>query len=134
MSRFLFLLWDGGGNVPPQLGIARRLVTRGHQVRVLTEPSLEPEVTAAGASFVVLTSAPHRYDRSPDSDFVRDWAARTPIGEFARTRDRVMIGPAARYADDVLAELRRAPADDSSSTGSWLAVRSPVKRRDCLPH
>jgi len=118
MSRFLFLLWDGGGNVPPQLGIARRLVARGHQVRVLTEPSLESEVTAAGASFVALTSAPHRYDRSPDSDFVRDWAARTPIGEFARTRDRVMIGPAARYADDVLAELRRDPAD--ALVSDWM--------------
>lgn len=118
MSRFLFLLWDGGGNIPPQLGIARRLVARGHQVRVLTEPSLEPEVTAVGASFVALTRAPHRYDRSPDSDFVRDWEARTPIGEFARTRDRVMIGPAVRYAEDVLAELRRDPAD--ALVTDWL--------------
>ncbi len=111
MSRFLLLLWDGGGNVPPQLGIARRLMNRGHDVRVLTEPSLEREVTAVGARFVGLTAAPHRSDRSPESDFVRDWEARTPIGEFARTRDRVMIGPATRYAADVLAELRREPVD-----------------------
>lgn len=107
MSRFLFLLWEGGGNVPPQLGIARRLHARGHQVRVLAEPSLEPEVTAAGATFVALQAAPHRFDKLPESDFVRDWEARTPIGEFARTRDRVMIGPAGRYATDVLTELGR---------------------------
>jgi UDP:flavonoid glycosyltransferase YjiC (YdhE family) len=111
MSRFLFLLWDGGGNVPPQLGIVRRLVARGHAVRVLAEPSLQPEVASAGASFVSLSAAPHRFDRTPSSDFVRDWEARTPIGEFGRARDRVMIGPARLYADDVLAELRREPAD-----------------------
>lgn len=111
MSRFLLVLWDGGGNVPPQLGIARRLVARGHDVRVLTEPSLAGEVTGVGARFVSLRTAPNRVDRAPESDFVRDWEARTPIGEFARTRDRVLIGPAARYAADVLAELRREPAD-----------------------
>lgn len=124
MSRFLFLLWDGGGNVPPQLGIARRLVERGHDVRVLTEPSLEGEVTAAGASFVALTTAPRRFDRSAESDFVRDFEARTPIGEFARTRDRVMIGPAARYADDVLAELQRAPAD--ALVVDWLLLGGAI--------
>src|SRR3954463_5085257 len=105
VSRYLFVLWDGGGNVPPQLGIVSRLVARGHDVRVLAEPSLEPDVTATGASFVSLDRAPHRDDRSPESDFVRDWEARTPIGEFARTRDRVLIGPSALYAHDVLAEL-----------------------------
>ena len=120
MSRFLFLLWDGGGNVPPQLGIARRLVARGHHVRVLTEPSLEREVTSAGASFVPLTTAPHRFDRLADSDFVRDWEAHTPVGEFARTRDRVLIGPATRYADDVLAELRHEPAD--ALVVDWLLL------------
>jgi len=28
-------MWDGGGNVPPELAVARRLVGRGHAVRVL---------------------------------------------------------------------------------------------------
>lgn len=120
MSRFLLLLWDGGGNVPPQLGIARRLVSRGHDVRVLSEPSLEGHVRSTGAGFVPLSAAPHRFDRSPQSDFVRDWEARTPIGEFARTRDLVMIGPASRYADDVLAELRRQPAD--ALVVDWLLL------------
>jgi UDP:flavonoid glycosyltransferase YjiC (YdhE family) len=111
MSRYLFVLWDGGGNVPPQLGIVSRLVARGHDVRVLADPSLEHDIAATGATCVPLSQAPHRYDRSPESDFVRDWEARTPIGEFARTRDRVLIGPSALYARDVLAELERAPSD-----------------------
>jgi len=38
--RFLFVLWEGGGNVPIQLGLAKGLVERNHDVRVLTEDSL----------------------------------------------------------------------------------------------
>jgi hypothetical protein len=38
MKHFLFVMFEGGGNVPPQLGIARRLVGRGHVVRVLADP------------------------------------------------------------------------------------------------
>jgi hypothetical protein len=49
-KRFLFVFWEGGGNVPPQLGLVRRLVSRGHEVRVLTEPasSSRPWPTAPG--------------------------------------------------------------------------------------
>ena len=36
--RFLFAMWDGGGNVPPEIGLASRLVERGHAVRVLGIP------------------------------------------------------------------------------------------------
>ena len=32
MTRFAFVTWDGGGNVPPALGIAQALVARGHDV------------------------------------------------------------------------------------------------------
>lgn len=42
---------------------------------------------------------------------MRDWEARTPLGEFARTRDRVMIGPAARYAADVMDEIAENSVD-----------------------
>lgn len=105
MSRFLFVLWEGGGNVPPQLGIARRLLARGHQVRVLGDSCLEADIRSAGADFAAFTGAPHRLDRSPGSDYVLDWEPRTPIGRFARTRDREMIGPAADYAADVLAAI-----------------------------
>lgn len=32
MSRFAFVTWDGGGNVPPAVGIAQELAVRGHGV------------------------------------------------------------------------------------------------------
>ena len=33
MAEILFVTWDGGGNVPPALGIADRAAERGHAVR-----------------------------------------------------------------------------------------------------
>ena len=105
--RFLFVMWEGGGNVPPQLGLARKLVARGHQVRVLTEPSVREDVLATGASYRSFTRAPHRRNRSRESDLVRDFDARTPIGALAATRDRVMFGPARAYAEDTLEEIGR---------------------------
>ena len=32
MTRFAFATWDGGGNVPPAIGIAQELASRGHHV------------------------------------------------------------------------------------------------------
>lgn len=107
IGRFLFVMWEGGGNVPPQLGLARKLVDRGHQVRVLTEPSLRQDVSGTGASYTSFTSAPHRSDRSRHSDLARDFDAKTPIGALAAVRDRVMFGPARAYAQDTAAEIAR---------------------------
>lgn len=105
--KFLFVMGDGGGNVPPQLGIARRLVARGHTVRVLTEPCLEQDVDAIGASYTSFAKAPHKYQRSRESDFVRDFEARTPLGRLAAFRERVIFGPAREYAEDTATEISR---------------------------
>ncbi len=40
MGRILFVTWDGGGNVPPVLGLAGRLRQRGHAVRAMGSASL----------------------------------------------------------------------------------------------
>ena len=109
--KFLFALWEGGGNVPPQLGVARALANRGHDVRVLADRVLVEDVEAARCTPVTWTEAPQRASRGPESEFVGHWRARTPAGGFARVRDAILTGPAARYARDVAAELRRQPAD-----------------------
>jgi MGT family glycosyltransferase len=82
-------------------------------VRVLTESSLASDVAAAGASFEPFATAPNRASR--DEDLVADWQARTPLGAFARARDRVMMGPAPAYAADTAAALEREPADAVAS-------------------
>ena len=109
---FLFAAWDGGGATPPLLSMAGALAARGHEVRVLGDPVLEAEVVPTGAEFRPWTTAPHRTTREhPSTEVIRDWEAKTPLGGFARTRDRLICGPAADFARDTLSELARRPAD-----------------------
>jgi MGT family glycosyltransferase len=99
---YLFVTFEGGGNVPPVLGVARRLAARGHDVRVLTEPCLRAAVEEAGARFVAFSRYFTREDRT--QDLIGDSAARTPIGAFLSTLERLVFGP----APIVAAETRRA--------------------------
>jgi UDP:flavonoid glycosyltransferase YjiC (YdhE family) len=109
--RVLQVIWEGGGNTAPQLAIARALVARGHEVRILGHRCQRERIEAAGAEYVPYRQAPEGDSRHPDTDILRDWEARTPIGAFARVRDRVMYGPAGLFARDVIAALDGAPAD-----------------------
>jgi UDP:flavonoid glycosyltransferase YjiC (YdhE family) len=110
VSDYLFALWDGGGAVPPVLSVAGALAARGHRVRVLADPVLADEVEAAGVAFVPWRVAPHRTDRDPANDPVKDWQARSPMAAFARLRDQLMFGPAELFARDLLNEHARQPA------------------------
>ncbi|WP_043630845.1 glycosyltransferase [Nonomuraea candida] len=110
-KNFLFATWSGGGAVPPVLSVARALLERGHDVRVLADRSLHDEVTAVGAEPIAWTTAPQGDSADPAKDVIKDFEARTPIGAFTRLRDRIVCGPAADYARDTLAELRARPAD-----------------------
>ena len=47
-SSFLFTVWAGGGNVPPQLALARRLTARGDTVRMLAHAIREEHPEQAG--------------------------------------------------------------------------------------
>jgi hypothetical protein len=102
-KRFLFVFWEGGGNVLPQLGLVRRLVSRGHEVRVLSEPSVEDEVLApdwmlTGAAVdgetrqVPTALIVHNIDLVPGpgkpAPGLGFTPARTALG---RTRDRLVI-------------------------------------------
>lgn len=111
MRDFLFALPDGGGVVAPILSVAAELVQRGHSVRALADPVLEPEVRAVGAAFVPWTSAPHRHVRGRETELIRDWEAKTPAGGFAMMREAVMTGPARAFAADTLAEIERQRPD-----------------------
>ena len=106
MTELLMTAWDGAGAVPPLMSVARALVERGHNLRVLGDPVLRRDVEAAGAEHIPWTRAPHRKTRSRESLFIDDW---TPAG-FAAMRDNLAIGPAAAFAADVRDELERRPA------------------------
>ncbi len=102
---YLFALVDGGGTVPPELGVVRRLVERGHRVTVLAEDSMLDDVRATGATYRPWTEAPNRSSRRPEHDPYRDWECKTPFQLFDRVLDRQFVGPAPAYATDLLAAV-----------------------------
>jgi UDP:flavonoid glycosyltransferase YjiC (YdhE family) len=97
-NRYLFVMWDGGGSVPPELSVARGLVERGHRVSVLADPTIEAEAIAAGAGFRPWRDAPHLVSRHPEDDLLRDFEARTPPALIARLSERLICGPAGLQA------------------------------------
>ena len=109
--RILVAGWDSGGGVEAVQTVVQRAAARGHQVRVLGTEGLRDRFTSAGASFRLYRYAPDNDCRSAETDLVKDWEARTPIGQFTRVRDRVMFGPAREFCRDVMEELDREPAD-----------------------
>ena len=109
--RILVAGWDSGGGVEAVQTVVRRAVDRGHQVRVLGTEGLRDRFESAGASFRVYRYAPDNDCRSAETDLIKEWEARTPLGQFARVRDRVMFGPAREFCRDVVEELDREPAD-----------------------
>ena len=103
---FLFVLWEGGGNVPPMLGLAKRMISRRHAVIVISDPCNRQEAHAAGCDFFPYTTAPHRYDKSADSTVLKDYEATNTIKGFKLFLDHIACGPALQYAQDVLNVLR----------------------------
>ncbi|GAA3167859.1 glycosyltransferase [Blastococcus jejuensis] len=118
----LVTLWDGGGTVPAEIGVARRLVARGHSVTVLGDPTIEPDARAVGAAFRSWTRAPHRKTSAPYDDVFRDWECRTPVGVLRRLCDRMITGPADAFAADVREQLAHRPADAVVASGPLLGA------------
>ena len=110
-KRYLFAIIDGGGTVPADTSVIRAMVGRGHDVRVLADRVLAPDIERTGAEHIPWDRAPQRPDLDPRNVILKDWDAKTPFEAFARVRDGAMTGPAALFAADVRAELQRRPAD-----------------------
>lgn len=119
---FLLATWEGGGSVMPVLTVARKLVQQGHRVRVMSDACNRPEAEAAGARFIAWTRAPSRPDRSRDCDVFRDWEVDTPQEQIGRVLDRIIVGPARAYAEDVIEQLQAEPADLVVSNEMLLGV------------
>jgi UDP:flavonoid glycosyltransferase YjiC (YdhE family) len=94
MSEILVVTWDGGGNVPPALGIAAELAARGHGVRLVGHARQREALTGAG--FEV---APSRHARAFSA-----LESNSPAALVAMFGDRGL-------GRDVLAALADRPAD-----------------------
>lgn len=98
--RYLMPMWDGGGNIPPELGVARRLISRGHQVHVLADPTVKLAAEDAGCSFSPWRQGPHRTSLDLSEDLMKDWETKNPLVMLRRVRDRFIAGPVADFAAD----------------------------------
>ena len=94
--RYLFALIDAGGTVPPELGVARRLVDRGHNVTVLADEALADQIRRTGAAHLPRTTAP--------AGTFRDWDM-TPLALARVVADHMMVGPAPGQAEDTSAAI-----------------------------
>lgn len=121
MPDILFVTWDGGGNVPPAIGIARELQARGHTVRFLGHARQEAALTAAGFEFVRPREARAFSGREPNSPF----AMMAAFGDAGMGRD-------------LLAETASRPADllviDCLMFGAMHAARGAGLRYAVLEH
>ena len=69
-ARFLLAVTDAGGTVSPALSLATELVQRGHQVRVLADPTIETSARSAGCTFSPWHEAPHFNSRGEQTALV----------------------------------------------------------------
>lgn len=109
MARILFTTWEGGGHVQPMMLVARGLKARGHEVLVVSDGCNAADAAALGLPFRPWRHAPSRPDKTAASDLLRDWEADNPMESVTRLCERVIAGPAAAYARDVLEVLDAAP-------------------------
>src|SRR5438445_548701 len=121
MSRMLFAVFQGGGNLALILPIVKRAVERGHSVRVLAGPGiwrsrtavhagLLERIAAAGATYVAFEHpGVHPLDELPaPTGLVLGWTPR------ALARGTWYVEPyrwAPVWAGNVWTELRRVEAD-----------------------
>ncbi len=126
-------MWEGGGNVPPVLGVASRLIKRGHRVRILAEPCLQKSIENIGACYIPFTKHFTRTDRS--LDIIKDFQAK-PL--TIPSVENILIEPALDVAKETLAELNKEHTDvlvaDFMMLGSLLAAEVKHIKRVALFH
>lgn len=108
---FLFTTWEGGGNIPPAITIARQLRAAGHRVRLMSDEANREEAEEAGIAFHAWRTAPSRPDKTPESCPLRDWEATSPQEGIGLVLSKIMFGPALEYARDLAEVLDEEPAD-----------------------
>ena len=111
MAHILFTTWEGGGHVQPMMLVAAGMRSRGHEVLVLSDACNAADAAALDLPFRPWRHAPSRPDKTAASDLLRDWEADNPMESVSRLCDRIIAGPAALYARDVLEALDAAPVD-----------------------
>jgi MGT family glycosyltransferase len=106
MKSYLFVTIDGGGNIPPVLGLAKRLLEKGNNVSVLAEPCLEVPIKSMGLGYFSFNRHYTRTNRK--EDICKDWNAKPfekPVFE------NIIFGPAQIAIEETMEVLKANPAD-----------------------
>ena len=110
-ARFLMAIIDAGGTVPPALGLATDLLRRGHQVRVLADPTIEASARSAGCAFTSWRDAPHFESLAEQTAAIAAMEGRNPFRAFQAVKRYAGKGMTRRFASDVVATVRDSPVD-----------------------
>lgn len=101
-GRFLVAAIDGGGTLPPVMGVAGELVRRGHQVRVLADPTAEDAARAVGCGFTPWRTAPHVSSVAEQTAMIADLESGSPLRQVREAKRRLLAGPTGLFAGDLL--------------------------------
>jgi MGT family glycosyltransferase len=99
MTRFAFITWDGGGNVPPAVGLAQELTGRGHDVVFIGYEIQRGNFERRGLPFIALRES-GRFDI---------YATTEPAQRIAGLISHVWA--CAEHLDEVPDALRETSAD-----------------------
>lgn len=119
MSRFALVLHDAGGTVPPMIALGDALVRHGHEVVVLSQPSVKTRAESVGCTFVPLSN-------------VDDYDHRLAIEAQLDTAMRAMLGTVA--GDDLLAIDADVAVIDANVTGALAAAEASGRPSAVLLH
>lgn len=110
-GRFLLTLVDAGGTVPPALGLAAELVRRGHQVRVLSDPIIEPQAQALGCEFSPWREAPHFDSRADQTAVISAVEGGNPYRAVRGLKAYMGKAMTSGFACDVVRSVGEFPVD-----------------------
>ena len=110
-ARFLLAIIDAGGTVPPALGLGAELIRRGHQVRILADPTIEASARAAGCAFSPWHDAPHFNSRDEQTAIIAALESGNPYRAFRAAKRHAGKAMTSRFASDVVSTVRQSPVD-----------------------
>ena len=110
-ARFLLAVIDAGGTVPPALSLGAELVGRGHQVRALGDPTIEPSARAAGCAFSPWREAPHFNSVAEQTAMIDALVVGRPHQAFRAAKIYAGKAMTSRFARDVVSTVRESPVD-----------------------
>ena len=104
--RFLFATFEGGGHVPAPMLAAQALMSRGHEVLVVSDACNRAAAISKGLPFETWRRAPERGTLGESASGLDDWRTRWPPAVIKRLCDGVIAGPALAYARDIAETAR----------------------------